>query len=129
MKREFSREYQVRLADARKRTDLSQSEMASRLLTPLQTDKQWERGSRSVPGVAVIAAESLCPRWPSRLPEEGTVAAKIFELADGNLTVSEIAANVERKENFVRANIQELRARGFKPTFKPFERAEKMEAQ
>jgi transcriptional regulator with XRE-family HTH domain len=65
MKREFSEKYRKRLVAVRERLGLSRGEIAERMLTPVNTYRQWEAGSRSVPGVAVVAAESLRESKPA----------------------------------------------------------------
>ena len=47
------------LADARKRLNLTQKEMAKRLKTPLKTYQDWEQGRAKISGVVEVAVMSI----------------------------------------------------------------------
>lgn len=102
-------DYRERLVAARERMGLSRREMAARLLTPRQTYEQWERGFRRTPGVAVVAAEGMEARRP-----RGEVLEKVAALANGTLSVVEMARAVHARPASVR-NALRMLARDGRP--------------
>lgn len=50
------------LKSHRRTLGLNQTEMARRLQTPYRTYQDWERGSRRIPGVCIVAVELLLER-------------------------------------------------------------------
>jgi hypothetical protein len=98
-------DYRERLIAARTRIGDGPAQMAARLLTPLNTYKQWESGARRTPGVAVVAAEAFAPNRmvgnklsgrPTDLDRDAKIlaTAKALKGEDGTVSVSAIQKEV-----------------------------------
>lgn len=126
-----------RLTAARAALQRTQREMAAALKTPYATYRQWERGERRTPGVAVVAAELLCGcdsaaterylrHWAGRMSHADISAAlgrdikgggrwrreRLLCLADGSRTMGEIAAEIGVAETTARKMATLLRREG-----------------
>ena len=110
MAKKKANDYRARLIAARMQAGLKRGEMAKALWTPRSTYMQWETVRRT-PGIAVLAAELLFPK-SIKEPEEGTISAQVLRLADGRMTVTEIARRIDRTRSHTHAVISNLRKRG-----------------
>lgn len=103
-------DYRSRLIAARARIGISRRKMAHQMMTPYDTYRQWEQGSRRTPGVAVVAAESL-----ARRPVGRPLTARTQEIITALLR-GERQADIARRYEMSRQHIQIINRRaGIKP--------------
>ena len=100
-------DFRSRLITARKKLGLSRREMAKRLDTPPARYQQWEDGKRRPPSGAIRAAEAI-----GRRGKRGEFATQVRTLADGNLTVGQIAEKLAVHRSGVYRAIADLRRDG-----------------
>lgn len=87
--------------------------MAERLLTPIEQYSAWEYGAQPTPGISVVAAESITIVAPNMRRPHGEKLLEIVQrLANGTLTLNEIAAIVPCSYTAVRMAVTILRSRG-----------------
>ncbi len=100
-------DFRSRLIAARNKLGLSRREMAKRLDTPRAAYEQWEDGKRRTPSGVMLAAESIVGRG-----KRGVFAAQVRSIADGSLTVGQIATKLAVHRSGVYRALAELRRDG-----------------
>lgn len=91
--------------------------MAKLLMTPRQTYEQWERGTRRVPGVALVAIRSIRP------PDPQTIKGRLRRLMkEQYLTVRELGAHLGISEQAVYIAMHELRHHGWPVAYRAVKR-------